>query len=137
MLFRSGASAALLIVAMLSKDALADLLAFADSISLEALVETHSEAELETALECGAKIVGVNSRNLKTFEFDFTLFSGLISKIPDGATAVAESGVASHRSLMEAAAAGADAALVGTALMRKPDPAEELKSILEGENHEG
>ena len=125
-----GASAALLIVAMLKKEELKSLLEFANSISLEILTETHSEEELDTALECGARIIGVNSRNLKTFDFDFSLFEKLISKIPDDCAAVAESGVTSRESLLAAAAAGADACLVGTTLMNKNNPAVELKKLL-------
>lgn len=125
-----GASAALLIAAMLDRDELKCLMAFADSIGLEILVETHSQEELDIALNSGAKIVGVNSRNLKTFEFDFTLFSKLIEKIPDSCIAVAESGVSTRENLLEAAKAGADAALVGTALMNKPFPSDELKKLL-------
>ncbi len=126
-----GASAALLIVAMLEKENLKELLDFAKSIELEILVETHSEEELEIALECGAKIIGVNSRNLKTFEFDYTLFSKLISKTPSGCIAVAESGVESRTALIDAGKVGASAALIGTAFMSKDNPADELKKFLE------
>lgn len=127
-----GASAALLIAAMLKKTELERLARFAKSLGLDALVETHTEGELECALECGAEIIGVNSRNLKTFEFDFSLFERLLSKIPEGARAVAESGMETREALERAAECGAHAALVGTALMSAKNPAKKLERMLGG-----
>lgn len=126
----NGASAVLLIAAMLEKPRLKELLDFANSLNLDVLFETHSEAELEAAVEVGAKIIGVNSRNLKTLKIDTELFKSLISKIPSSAIAVAESGILTHSDLVEAQKAGARAALVGTTLMSKINPAEELKRLL-------
>lgn len=126
----NGASAVLLIAAMLEKPRLKELFDFAESLELDVLFETHSEAELKTAVEVGAKIVGVNSRNLKTLKIDTELFKSLISKIPSSAIAVAESGILTHSDLIEARNAGARAALVGTTLMSKINPAEELKRLL-------
>ncbi len=126
----NGASAVLLIAAMLDKPRLKELFDFAESLKLDVLFETHSEVELETAVEVGAKIVGVNSRNLKTLKIDTELFKSLISKIPSSAIAVAESGILTHSDLVEAQKAGARAALVGTTLMSKNNPAEELKRLL-------
>ena len=126
----NGASAVLLIAAMLEKPRLRELLNFAEGLKLDVLFETHSEVELETAVEVGAKIIGVNSRNLKTLKIDTELFKSLISKIPSSAIAVAESGILTHADLVEAQKAGARAALVGTTLMSKSNPAEELKRLL-------
>lgn len=125
-----GASAVLLIKAMLSDEDLTRFINFAHSLNLDALVETHNADEIECALNCGAKIVGVNSRNLKNFEMDFTLFEKLLAKIPQGVKAVAESGISDPNSLKKAAEFGASAALIGTALMQKENPQKELERLL-------
>ncbi|MBO6103377.1 MAG: indole-3-glycerol phosphate synthase TrpC [Opitutales bacterium] len=125
-----GASAVLLIKAMLSNGELESLMEFANSLNLDALVETHDAGEIDAALGCGAKILGVNARNLRTFEIDKSLFEKLVSKIPEGVKAVAESGIETPEALLNAAQAGADAALIGTTFMSKQNPAAELERLL-------
>lgn len=125
-----GASAVLLIAAMLSREELADLRGFAESLGLDALCEAHTEAELDAAVSSGAKIVGVNSRNLKTFTTDLDGAAGLLKLVPESLLRVCESAVDSRGALLKAGASGADAALVGTELMRSPSPARRLGELL-------
>lgn len=119
----SGASAVLLIARALDQDRLRRLHAEAESIGLEALVEVHDAAELDRALGAGSRIVGVNSRNLDTFEVDVDAAWWLLRDVPTDVIAVAESGMRSVEDVTGAAAAGADAVLVGTALSAAAEPA--------------
>ena len=126
-----GADVVLLIVAGLGKEVLADLYHFSHSIGLSVLVETHSEAELDVALELGAKMIGINARDLNTFETDLTLYSQLCSKLPKDVVAVAESAVRGIAEVRDYALSGADAVLVGEALVTG-DPSQlipEFKSV--------
>ena len=125
-----GASSVLLIAKMLSPERFSELFAFAKSLELDVLAEAHDERELETVLENGADIAGVNCRNLRTFGLDFSTAERLLKLIPDGVVKVAESGVNSRETLLRAADAGADAALVGTLLMAADSPADELEKLL-------
>ena len=125
-----GASAVLLIVAALADSDLRRLLAFARSLGLDALVETHDASEIDRAIDSGARIVGVNSRDLRTFRTDPEAAFGLLARIPPDRVRVAESGVRDAAGLRAAADAGADAALVGEALMRAPDPGAALREML-------
>lgn len=125
-----GASAVLLIVAALPDADLRRLLAFSHDLGLDALVETHDAREIDRALAAGARIVGVNSRDLRTFRTDPEATYGLLARIPADRVRVAESGVRTAAEIRLAAAAGADAVLVGEALMRAPDPATALKELL-------
>jgi len=126
----NGASAVLLIAAMLEKPKFAELYAFAKSMSLDVLSEAHDAREIEMLSDCGADIIGVNCRNLKNFSTDFDAASQLLKLIPEGTVKVAESAINSREKLLRAREAGADAVLVGTALMSKKEPAEELKKLL-------
>ncbi len=125
-----GASAVLLIAKMLSAERFGELFAFAKSLGLDVLAEAHDERELEMVLENGADIAGVNCRNLRTFGLDFSTTERLLKLVPDGVVKVAESGVNSRDTLLRAADAGADAALVGTLLMAADSPADELEKLL-------
>ncbi len=125
-----GASAVLLIVAALPDADLRRLLAFARSLGLDVLVETHDAGEIDRALAAGARVVGVNSRDLRTFRTDPEATYGLLSRIPADCVRVAESGVRTNAEIRLAAAAGADAVLVGEALMRDADPAAALRRLL-------
>ena len=127
-----GADAVLLVVAALDDAALARLGAAARSRSLAALVEAHDAGEIRRALDAGARIVGVNSRDLRTFEVDLAGMARLGALLPASVTRVAESGIRS-RGDVEAAAAGYGAILVGEALLGAPDPAAVLRT-LRGEN---
>jgi indole-3-glycerol phosphate synthase len=125
----AGADAVLLIVAALNRAQLRDLLALTRSLGMAALVESHSEAELEVALESGAEVLGVNNRDLRTFEVDLSTTERLAEMIPDSRVLVAESGVHTREDVQRLANAGADAALVGTALMRAEDPGKALRGL--------
>lgn len=118
----AGASAVLLIVRALAPARLVELAATARDFGLDVLVETHDMRELELALSFGATIIGVNSRNLHTFEIDIDSAWGLIGGIPADRIAVAESGMETVDDVVAAAAAGADLVLIGTALSSSHDP---------------
>jgi indole-3-glycerol phosphate synthase len=125
----AGAAAVLLIVRALSPARLEALMSFTRAAGLEALVEVHSVAELDCALGAGVEIVGVNSRDLDTFRIDLAGAWELIARVPAGLVAVAESGMHRPEEVARAAAAGADAVLVGTALSAAPDPAGLLRRL--------
>ena len=120
----------LLIVAALSDNQLSQLLALGRELKMEPLVEVHTSAELDRALGAGAKIVGVNNRNLKTLDVRVETSFELIGKIPDDCIAVSESGIGSHAEITKLRAAGYDAFLIGTSLMLAPDPAAALSTLL-------
>lgn len=117
-----GASAALLIVRILSPERLADLIRFAKDLGLDTLVETHTAAEIDVALTAGAEVVGVNSRDLDSFALDPDRAWELLAALPPSRLAVAESAMHTLADVEKAAAAGADAVLIGTALSSSPDP---------------
>lgn len=119
----AGAAAALLIVRALAPDVLPRLTAFALSLSLEPLVEVHDAAELERALAAGARVVGVNNRDLETLAIDPAVGDALVPLVPSACVAVWESGVHDAAGVGRAAAAGADAVLVGSSLSAAGDPA--------------
>ena len=128
----AGADAVLLIAAVLADDDLATLLGFARELGMEALVETHDAREIERAVACGAKIVGVNCRNLRNFSCDVSLLEMLVGAIPRPCLRVAESGMHTHEAIARARAAGADAFLVGTALLRAASPPRQLCELRDG-----
>jgi indole-3-glycerol phosphate synthase len=119
-----------LIVAALADNQLGELLALGRELKMEPLVEVHTPAELDRALHAGAKIIGVNNRNLKTLDVRVETSFELIDKIPDDCIAVSESGIGSHAGIEKLRAAGYDAFLIGTSLMLAPDPAAALSSLL-------
>ena len=117
-----GAKCVLLIVAALEQKLLAEFIEFCEGLNLDALVETHDEAEVEIALNAGAKMVGINQRDLKTFKVDQKRALRVVSEIPDHIVKVAESGI---RSLLDAEplkAAGFDAVLIGESLVKSDFP---------------
>ena len=126
-----GASAVLLIVAALDDDDLAALHDEAASAGLTALVEVHDEAELARAAAIGARVVGVNARDLRTFEVDREAFARLRPAFPDGVVAVAESGIRGPEDVVRAAQQGADAVLVGESLVTSSDPAAATRALVE------
>ncbi len=117
-----GASAALLIARALAPEQLADLHDTAAAIGLEILVEVRTECELALALEIGARIVGINNRNLESLEIDPSTVDRVVPRVPQQVVAVAESGMTSAGDVARAAAAGADAVLIGSAISASPDP---------------
>jgi indole-3-glycerol phosphate synthase len=126
----AGASGVLLIVAMLDADELSLLLELAGEYGLDALVEVHDEGELDEALGAGARIVGVNNRDLKTFEVDLETSLRLAERIPGNVLFVAESGIRGKADIDRLREAGADAFLVGEALLRSGEPARVLGSLI-------
>ncbi|WP_252973905.1 indole-3-glycerol phosphate synthase TrpC [Janibacter melonis] len=118
-----GADIVLLIVAALDDLQLAELLALTGRLGMTALVEVHDETETVRAVDSGASVIGVNNRNLKTLEVDISTFARLAPLVPDGCVKVAESGVRDVADAAPFAAAGADALLVGEALVTGGDPA--------------
>lgn len=118
-----GANAVLLICAILDDRELAEYLALSRDLGLAALVETHDESEIERAVRCGAEIIGVNNRNLKNFSVDIGNAERLREKVPAGCLFVAESGVTGPEDAARLRRLGADAALVGEAMMRSADKA--------------
>ena len=120
----------LLIVAALSGDQLRDLIALGRELGMEPLVEVHTREELDRALGAGARIVGVNNRDLKSLTVRVETSYELIEQIPEECLAVAESGLGSHADLKKLRVAGFDAFLVGEHLMLSPDPAAALRALL-------
>ncbi len=118
----AGAAAVLLIVRALSQARLAALLSCVADARLEALVEVHTEVEVTRALDAGAAVLGVNSRDLDTFRIDTAAAWTILRSVPARSVAVAESGMATAADVAAAATAGADAVLIGTALSSAADP---------------
>ena len=125
----AGADAVLLIVAALPGELLGEMLDAARLCGVEALVEVHAAAELETALASGATLVGVNNRNLHTFEVDLATSLSLAPLFPPHVVRVSESGIATASDARKLGDAGYDAVLVGEALVRSADPASLVKEL--------
>jgi indole-3-glycerol phosphate synthase len=130
----AGADSVLLIVAALEQRELPDLLGRANELGLDVVVEVHDAEELEQALNVGATIVGVNNRNLRTLQVDLHTSHELITRIPAGVIAVAESGLASADDLHGLRAEGYTAFLIGEAFMTSSDPADALRVLLAAAN---
>lgn len=128
----AGADAFLLIVAILDDEALRNLLELGRQLKMKALVEVHTREELKRAIGGGAKIIGVNNRDLRTFEVRLETSLELVDAIPETCIAVSESGIHAHADLERLHAAGFDAFLVGEHLMTMPEPAAGLRELLAG-----
>ncbi len=124
-----GADAVLFIVAILDPVQLRDFLQLAAELGLDALTEVHDEAEVETALAAGARLIGVNNRNLRTFDVDMTTTFRLQERVPAEIPLVSESGIRDEADMRRLAEAGVTAALIGETLMRAADPAEALARL--------
>ena len=124
-----GARAVLLIAAVLRPESLADFVRQAEKLGLEAVVEVHSEAELAVALEARPAAVGVNNRDLSTFEVDPSRAERLLPRVPAQLPCIAESGYRTPQQAARALSAGATAVLIGEALMRSADPAAFLRAL--------
>ncbi len=124
----NGADAILLIVAALTQDQLVRMLKAATEYGLDALVEVHSVDELQRALEAGAEIIGINNRDLSTFDVDLTTTEKLCRQVPDEMVLVSESGIKTPADVARVKACGVDAILVGEALMRGELSIEGLRS---------
>lgn len=130
-----GADLVLLIVAALDQEVLVGLLERVESLGMHALVEVHDEEELRRALDAGARILGVNNRNLKTLEVDRSTFATLAPLVPEGVVRVAESGVRGPLDVMALAEAGADAVLVGEALVTGSSPRDAVAELIAAGSH--
>lgn len=126
----AGADLVLLIVAALDQPTLQRLHDLVTELGMTPLVETHDAVEVSRAVDLGARLVGVNARNLSTFELDADLFGRLVDRIPAGTITVAESAVLEAADVAHYRSAGADAVLVGEALVTGPDPVATLKEFL-------
>ena len=124
-----GASAVLLICSILSTSQIKEYIDICDSMGLTAIVETHNEDEIHSALEAKARVIGVNNRNLKDFTVDTGNSANLRKIVPENILFVAESGIKDHSDVAKLQAIGADAILVGETMMRSPDKAAMLKAL--------
>ena len=125
----AGADGILLIVAILEHSQLGELLELAHSLGMECLVETHDEGELETAVEAGAEIIGINNRDLHTFTTDLAVTQRLAPMVPEGKVLVSESGIFTRDDLDLLARANVNAVLVGEALVTAPDVGEKVREL--------
>ena len=126
----ANADSFLLIAAILDDAALRELLELGRQLGMEALVEAHSKQELRRAIDAGAKIIGINNRDLKTFEVRIEASLELAKLMPGACIAVSESGIRTHADLLRLREAGFDAFLIGEHLMTRPDPAAALAELL-------
>ena len=132
----AGASAALLITAMLEDQLLATLIQFSEALQLTPLVEIHTAAEFQRANDAGAKVIGINNRDLHTFEVSLETTLNLLPQRPPGVLIIAESGIKSAVDARRLAEAGADAMLIGEGLVTAPDIAAAVRdfSLVDGVN---
>ena len=126
----AGADAILLIVAILTLAQLREFIQIAKMLNLASLVEVHTEEELEFALQADAEIIGVNNRNLETFQTDIATTFRMIKSIPADKIVVSESGIYTHGDVEALQEAGVNAILVGESLMRSPDIERKIKELL-------
>jgi indole-3-glycerol phosphate synthase len=126
----AGADSFLLIAAVLNDAELRELLELGRALKMEALVEVHARQELERALEAGARIIGVNNRDLRDFQVHLETSLGLADAIPEECIAVTESGLRTHDDLLRLQRAGFDAFLIGEHVMQSADPAVALRALL-------
>lgn len=129
-----GAKAVLLICAILDTDTIKKYIEIADSLGISALVEAHNEAEVKSALTAGARIIGVNNRNLKDFSVDVNNSAKYRKMIPDDIVFVSESGIKTHEDVQVLFENGTNAVLIGETLMRSSDKKQKIKELLYGEN---
>jgi indole-3-glycerol phosphate synthase len=124
-----GADAILLIVAILEPNNLRSLIELSMRLRLQCLVEVHNEGELAVALDAGAEIVGINNRDLRTFETDLAVTERLAPKVPSGKIIVSESGISKRGHVERVSSVGANAVLVGEALVTADDPGQKLREL--------
>ncbi|AYY12873.1 indole-3-glycerol phosphate synthase TrpC [Actinobacteria bacterium YIM 96077] len=130
-----GADVALLIVAALEQNALVSLIERAESIGLTTLVEAHTADEVHRAVDAGARIIGINARDLNTLEVDTSTFHRLASLVPDGVVRIAESGVRGPHDVIELGQDGADAVLVGESLVTGKEPRSAVADLVAAGAH--
>lgn len=124
-----GADAILLIVSLLPGDLLKKFMVIAGILGLHCLVEVHDEAELDRALEAGARIIGINNRDLKSFKVDLSVTGRLINRIPTDRAVVSESGIHTAEDLQHLKSLGVDAVLIGEAFMKAPSIPEKVREL--------
>src|SRR3954470_6752273 len=130
-----GADLVLLIVAALEQNTLTGLLERVESLGMTALVEVHTEEEADRALAAGARVIGVNARNLATLEVDRSVFERIAPGLPNNIVKIAESGVRGPHDLIRYAAAGADAVLVGEGLVTQKSPRDAVAELVTAGSH--
>ncbi len=128
--FYNGARAVLLIMAMLNDEEVAQLMAVADSLDIDCLVEVHDEQDLQRSLEAGADIIGVNNRDLRTFDVSLETSERLIPKIPQDKIIVSESGIKTYEDIQKLKNLGAHAVLIGETFMREKDIGKKIKEVM-------
>ena len=126
----AGADSVLLIAAILEQGSLVELLAMARSFGMACLVEVHDEEEMVRVLDTDARIIGINNRDLRTFQVSLDTTLRLRPRVPPGRLVVSESGIQQQEDLQSLAAVGVDAVLVGTSLMRAEDPGRKLRELM-------
>jgi indole-3-glycerol phosphate synthase len=126
----AGADGLLLIASILPQSTLKELLTMARQLNMACLVEVHDEEELSRVLETEARLIGINNRDLRTFQVSLTTTLRLRPRIPSDLLVVSESGIQTPSDLQSLTAAGVDAVLVGTSLMRAEEPGEKLRELL-------
>ncbi len=125
-----GADAILLIVSMLDVETLTNLKDIAEGYGMQCLVEVHDEAEMDIAIEIGARIIGINNRDLRTFHTTLDVTDNLAHKAPPGRVLISESGLRTREDLERVRSMGASGALIGDALVSAPDPGAKLRSLI-------
>jgi indole-3-glycerol phosphate synthase len=129
----AGADAVLLIVAALEKRQLGDLMGTALELGLDAVVEVHDRTEFAVAVELGARLIGVNNRDLRTFSISLNVSRELIGERPPGVIIISESGIDSREQIAELSELGFDAFLIGESLMRSGDPEAAVRTLIGGD----
>lgn len=132
-----GAAAALIIARAIPPVTLRGLVAYADAIGLETLVEVRSADELDRALDAGARVIGVNCRDLETLDVDAAVAERVMERMPSGVVGIWESGIRTAADVARAGAAGADAVLVGSAVSAAADPAAAVRALSSTPRREG
>jgi indole-3-glycerol phosphate synthase len=125
-----GADAILLIAALLDDSELATLMDLAQELGLEVLLEVHTQSELERAIESGARLIGINNRNLDTLKTDLATSFDLLEMVPDDRVVISESGISTSSDIGRLLEAGADGFLIGESLLKSGDPAAKLSELL-------
>jgi len=131
--FYYGASAILLIAAILSDDQISEFLMTARQFDMDCLLEVHNEKELKRAIALDAPVIGINNRDLESCEVDLSVSERLIPLIPDDRVIVVESGIQNHDDILKFRQLGAHAVLIGEAFMKAGDISQKMKQIMQGE----